>query len=115
MVSYADPILERFERYARAHLSRFSMANAARTVGASERTIERRVQAVLGKTPLSFVQDLRVELAAHLLKTTDATVDSIANDVGYSDGATLRSLLRARIGSGVRELRRARAVRAKHA
>jgi transcriptional regulator GlxA family with amidase domain len=105
---YADPIVERFERYARSHLARFSMTSAARTVGASERTIERRVRVTLGKTPLTLVRDLRVELAAHLLKTTDSTIEEIATEVGYSDGATLRTLIRARIGSGVRELRSVR-------
>lgn len=34
--------------------------------------------------------DLRVERAVHVLRTTPASVDDIAEAVGYSDGATLR-------------------------
>ena len=47
----------------------------------------------------------RVERAAHLLRTTDTSVDRIAEIVGYADGATLRTLLRRRLGKGVREIR----------
>jgi hypothetical protein len=32
-------------------------------------------------------------------------VDAIAAEIGYADGATLRTLLRQRLGRGVRELR----------
>jgi len=61
---------------------------------------------VLGKTPLSYFQDLRVERAVHLLKTSRDDIESIASQVGYADGVTLRSLLRRRLGRGVREIRR---------
>jgi transcriptional regulator GlxA family with amidase domain len=60
---------------------------------------------VLGKTPLSYFQDLRVERALHLLRTGTESVDQIAARIGYADGVTLRSLLRRKLGRGVRELR----------
>lgn len=74
-------------------------------MGASERTLERRVRHVLGESPLAFVQDLRVADAVHQLETTDRGVDEIATRVGYRSGTTLRMLLRKRTGRGVRELR----------
>jgi len=105
-LSHADPVVERFERWARGRLAHgFSLGDAARAVGASERTLARRLHAVLGKTPLSYFQDLRVERALHLLRTGNASVDQIASQIGYSDGVTLRSLLRRKLGKGVRELR----------
>ena len=58
-----------------------------------------------GKSPLSYFQDLRVELAVHLLQTTTLDIENIAGKVGYVDGATLRTLLRRRLGRGVRQLR----------
>jgi transcriptional regulator GlxA family with amidase domain len=44
----------------------------------------------------------------HLLKTTSHSIERIAAMVGYADGVTLRTLLRRRLGRGVRELRSAR-------
>lgn len=105
-LAHSDPVVESFERWARRHLAtRFSLAEAARHVGTSERTLARRLQTVLGKTPLSYVQDLRVERAKHLLQTSDASIEEIAALVGYGDGVTLRTLLRRKTGSSVRELR----------
>src|SRR5262249_61800681 len=85
--------------------ARFSLDEAARAAGASKRTLARRINEVLGKSPLSYLQDLRVERAVHLLRTTDDDVEKIAAAVGYADGVTLRNLLRRKLGRGVREIR----------
>jgi len=104
---HADPIVQRFERWARARLTHgFSLDAAAKAVGASRRTLARRMQTVLGQTPLSYFQSLRVERAVHLLKTGDSSVDEVATRVGYRDGTTLRALLRRRLNAGVKEIRR---------
>lgn len=105
-LAHADPIVRRFEAWARdqLHLG-FSLDEAARAVGAGKRTLARRIAEVLGKTPLTYFQDLRVERAVHLLRTTKDDVETIAAAVGYADGATLRTLLRRKLGRGVREIR----------
>src|SRR5579864_5228516 len=105
---HSDPLVERFETWARTRLAEgFSLDQAARAVGSSKRTLARRMQAVLGKSPLSYFQSLRVERAVHLLKTGDQSVDEVAARVGYADGATLRVLLRRQLNLGVKEIRRA--------
>ena len=103
---HADPVVRRFESWVRANLALgFSLSDAARAVGSSKRTLARRLHAVLGKSPLEYVQSVRVERAVHLLKTTAASVDEIATRVGYADGVTLRTLLRRRLRAGVKEIR----------
>jgi len=105
---HSDPLVERFEGWARTTLgSGFSLDEAAKAVGTSKRTLARRLQAVLGRSPLSYFQTLRIERAVHLLRTTNDSVDAIAERVGYSEGVTLRTLLRRRLGRGVREIRQA--------
>ena len=104
---HSDPLVQRFEDWARARLKHgFSLEVAARAVGSSKRTLARRMHAVLGKSPLSYFQSLRVERAVHLLKTTDANLDEIAARVGYADATTLRNLLRRRLKLGIKEIKR---------
>jgi transcriptional regulator GlxA family with amidase domain len=105
-LAHADPLVQKFERWARDHLAGgFSLDEAARAIGASKRTLTRRLHDVLGKSPLSYFQDLRVERAVHRLRTSSDSVEKIAAAVGYADGVALRNLLRRKLGRGVREIR----------
>jgi len=109
-LAHTDPLVQKFERWARDRLADgFSLDDAARAIGASKRTLTRRINDVLGKSPLSYFQDLRVERAVHLLRTSSDTVEMIATAVGYADGVALRNLLRRKLGRGVREIRSERA------
>jgi transcriptional regulator GlxA family with amidase domain len=105
-LAQADPLILRFERWSRENLQRgFSLQEAASALGTSIRSLQRRCQAVLGKSPLAYFQDLRVERAQSLLHGSGMDINAIAAEVGYVDGATLRTLLRERLGRGVRDLR----------
>jgi transcriptional regulator GlxA family with amidase domain len=105
-LAQADPLIQRFERWARDHLKDgFSLDDAADALATSARTLQRRCQAVLGKSPLAYFQDLRVERAQSLLHGSGLDLEAIASEVGYVDGATLGTLLRQRLGRGVRDLR----------
>lgn len=95
----SDPTVAAFEHWARAHLDEpLGVRDAAAAIGVSERTLQRTTRAVLGISPVRFVQDLRVEQATHLLRTTDQTIEAIARRVGYESAGTLRVLLRERTG-----------------
>jgi transcriptional regulator GlxA family with amidase domain len=105
-LAQADPLIMKFEKWARERLKKgFSLQEAAAALATSPRSLQRRCEAVLGKSPLSYFQDLRVERAQSLLHSSDLDVEAIAAEVGYVDGATLRTLLRQRLGRGVRDLR----------
>lgn len=105
-LAHADPLVERFERWARRRLPEgFSLDEAGHAVGTSPRTLTRRLQSVVGRSPLAYFQDLRVERAVHLLQTSRISIDDIAAQVGYANGVTLRTLIRRKIGRGIRELR----------
>jgi transcriptional regulator GlxA family with amidase domain len=105
-LAQSDPLIQRFERWARENLkSGFSLEAAAHDLATSTRTLQRRCSAVLGKSPISYFQDLRIERAQSLLHGSGLDLDAIAAEVGYDGGGTLRTLLRERLGKGVRDLR----------
>lgn len=96
-----DPLVAAFEEWARTRLAEPApIADAARELGVSERTLQRAVARTLGRTPVGLVQDLRVEQAEHLLRTTDLPLTAVARRVGYESPGPLRTLLRRRRGRG---------------
>ncbi|MEV8094380.1 helix-turn-helix domain-containing protein [Kitasatospora sp. NPDC085879] len=82
-----------------------SIAEAARDLGVSERTLQRTVTRTLGCSPIRLVQNLRVEQAEHLLRTTALPLAAVARRVGYESPGPLRTLLRDRRGLSARHLR----------
>ncbi len=102
-----DPTVAAFERYIREHLSEpLTIDEAARAIGVSERTLQRATASTLGISPVRFIQDVRLEQAVHLLRTTGQTSAAIAAAVGYADAGTLRSLARRRRNTTLAALRR---------
>jgi transcriptional regulator GlxA family with amidase domain len=105
-LAQSDPTVAAFERWARARLAEpISIPSAAKAIGVSERTLQRCVQRTLGTSPIRFVQDLRIERAAHMLHTTELSLETIARRVGYEHANTLRVLLRERTGKTTTALR----------
>ena len=61
----------------------------------SPRTFARRFGQETGTTPLRWLTSQRILLAQQMLEDTDATVDAIAEQVGFGNAATLRHHFRA--------------------
>ena len=94
------------DTWVREHLSEgFSVEEMARAHGLSKRTLARRLDAATGETPVAFVRRIRVEHASHLLRTTTLPLLDIAQQVGYRDTATLRRLIRAKVGLNPNQMR----------
>jgi transcriptional regulator GlxA family with amidase domain len=107
LLAQTDPTTAGFERWIRTHLADPPpLAQAARSLGISERTLQRATQAVLGMSPLDFVQEVRIDEATFLLRTTTLSAEAIADRVGYRNVATLRALVRRKRQSTLEGLRR---------
>jgi transcriptional regulator GlxA family with amidase domain len=78
----------------------------AEAVAMSSRTLARRVKAATGKTPLALVQSIRLYRARSLLERSRQSIESIAEQVGYSDATALRRLIRKSTGVRPSQLRR---------
>jgi len=105
-LAQSDPTVAAFDRWIREHLAEpVSIGDAAKAIGVSERTLQRSVRRTIGTSPIRFVQDLRIERARHLLRTTEMSVEVISRKVGYEHAHTLRVLLRERTGKTASVLR----------
>jgi transcriptional regulator GlxA family with amidase domain len=101
-----DPLLRTLEKFVTANIDRqLSLGELAHAVGASPRTLARKVEASIRMTPQGFVQRVRMAQAAHLLETTRDSVEEVAGRVGYADPAAFRRVFRRHTGASPRGYR----------
>ncbi|GGR25931.1 AraC family transcriptional regulator [Streptomyces roseolus] len=62
----------------------WTVEGLARAVTMSRAAFARRFKDLVGSTPLAYLAELRVDLAARLLRDTDSPVGDIARSVGYA-------------------------------
>jgi len=101
-----DPIMRRLQRWIEQHLAdRVEVADLARAVNLTPRTLARRTQHALGMSPWRLVQRQRLEAAVHLLRTTRHPFEEVAARVGYIDASALRRLMTREINATPKSLR----------
>lgn len=85
-LSHKDKGIRSAQLYVEAHFSdRLTVAQLAEVAGLSQRTFMRRFSSITGHAPLAYVQIVRMEKAKDRLIHADASVQTIAFEVGYSD------------------------------
>lgn len=70
----------------------------ASVAGLGKRQFLRRFKSAIGRTPVEYLQNMRIEHARNLLETTNATASEITWAVGYEDINTFRKLFRRLVG-----------------
>ncbi|MFE7804209.1 cupin domain-containing protein [Streptomyces sp. NPDC057430] len=79
-----DPVAGRALRLMHDRPARpWTVAALAEETGVSRATLARRFTDLVGEPPMAYLTGWRLALAADLLARTDATVESIARQVGY--------------------------------
>lgn len=91
--------------YMRSHLD-FSVRDLARHLGISESGVYALFRETLHRTPIEEKNRIRVERAVELLTTTDLSVESVAETLGFSSAAYFRKVLYAVKGVTPREIRK---------
>ncbi|MFC3194417.1 GlxA family transcriptional regulator [Marinicella sediminis] len=93
------PFLEKAEYAIRkAHYQSMSTKDLAAVMAISERTLNRKLKALTGETPKSFIDSIRISHACTLLVTTQKPVKEIAYSLGYSDDNVFRRLFKQKMG-----------------
>ncbi len=97
--THSDSIVERAQHWLQKNMARaITMSALSREVAVSDRTLLRRFTAAVGRTPLGYLQGVRLDAARTLLEVGDLTVQSVADQVGYSDVSSFTRLFRQGFG-----------------
>lgn len=90
-----DPEIRKVENWFEDNWQRpVTIPEIAGVAGLGERQFLRRFKSATGRTPVEYLQNMRIEHARNLLETTNAPVSEITWAVGYEDINTFRKLFR---------------------
>lgn len=82
--AYSDPIVGHALRLIHAKAAHeWTVESLAKECGVSRPALARRFTELVGQSPKAYLTQWRMALAADLLRNSDATVGSIARQVGY--------------------------------
>jgi transcriptional regulator GlxA family with amidase domain len=106
LLALGDELVARVETLVREALPRVPSVDAiARHLALSTRTLNRRIRAATGRSPLELVQSVRLTAAKALLQASHLSVDQVAERVGYQDATSLRRLMRRTMSVTPRQMR----------
>jgi AraC-like DNA-binding protein len=86
----------------------WTVASLAASAGSSRAGLARRFTQLVGQTPVSYLTSWRLSHAADLLTTTDATLEAIARQVGYSSAFAFSAAFKRARGVSPSHYRQAR-------
>ena len=104
--AHADPVVGRALRMLHnnpAHA--WTVASLAGAIGVSRAGLARRFAELVGEGPMSYLTGWRLALAADLLREPDATVASVARQVGYGSPFALSTAFKRERGISPHEHR----------
>lgn len=97
--AHGDPVVGRALRLIHGDPARsWTVAGLASEVGASRARFAQRFSDLVGQSPMAYLTDWRICLAADLLAGTDATVDAVSRRVGYSNAYALSVAFKRTLG-----------------
>jgi transcriptional regulator GlxA family with amidase domain len=97
--SHHDELILEAQQWLQDHLGQsLSIAQLARQLDMSERTLGRRFRAATGLAPLAYLQSLRIGAAKDLLRHSNLSVGDIAWQVGMADQSHFSRLFKRQVG-----------------
>jgi len=94
-----DPVTAKATFWLQAHLhENIEMTQLATEVNVSQRTLIRKFKAEFSVSPLTYLQNLRIETAKKLLEGSSLPLADIIEQVGYADASSFSRLFHKRQG-----------------
>lgn len=104
--AYSDPLVGKALRLLQHNPAHgWTVASLAEAVGGSRAALARRFTDLVGEPPMAFLTEWRLALAADLLQESDATIESIARQVGYGSAFALSTAFKRHFGVSPRDHR----------
>ena len=85
--------------------STLTVSAIAQKIGCSQRLLEKDFKAVLGRSVINEIADVRMSKVLNLLKHTAKSEEVVASECGYGSLGTLRNAFRSRFGTTMRAWR----------
>lgn len=102
-----DPVIAQCQAWiAKRPTVEAPVASMVRLSGLPERTFKRRFIKAVGMPPLEYVHAIRLEEAKGLLETSELTLETVAERVGYEDATFFSRLFRRKVGLTPAQYRR---------
>ena len=103
---HGDDLVRRAQDLIEAGLSRtLRVSDIAARVALSTRTMSRRFQDALGRSPQAYIRQRRIETAQRLLEATNQPIETVRRQVGYRDPTAFRRAFRHSTGLSPTEYR----------
>jgi AraC-like DNA-binding protein len=104
--AHSDPVVGHALRLLQNNPGRqWTVATLAAETGVSRAALARRFTALVGEPPIKFLTGWRLALAADLLREPDATIGSVAAQVGYGSSFALSTAFKREHGISPQEHR----------
>ena len=105
-VLHGDDLVLRAQTMLLANLARApDLTRLAARLNITSRTLGRRFRRATGETPITFLQNARVERAKRFLESTKMSFDQVSYRMGYDDPGAFRRVFVQAVGLSPREYR----------
>ncbi|MDX7989999.1 GlxA family transcriptional regulator [Xenorhabdus littoralis] len=92
---HADSLIHKLQDWMHSFPSEIlSVADLANKIHLCERQMKRRFKIATGKTPIQYIQQIRLSQAKHWLEKSQKTIEEISHEVGYEDTRYFRELFK---------------------
>ncbi len=101
-----DTAILKAQRFMKDHYGELkSIDEIASLVGIGSRHFKRRFKQATGDSPLTYLQNIRIDLAKKKLESTLDSIEEITQQIGYENASTFRRLFKDRTSLSPREYR----------
>ncbi|MEM8787459.1 MAG: helix-turn-helix domain-containing protein [Pseudomonadota bacterium] len=106
-LGHDDQAVRRAQLYIESNFAHpLTLDTLAGVAGLSKRTFMRRFAKILGHTPLSYVQAVRIDKAKDILAQASGSIQNVAYDVGYGDHSAFSRRFHEQTGMTPQDFRR---------